>query len=265
MGKATAKSVNDGGTATKRRWRLPRFARTTKKKRTKATGRWKLWLRRILLALVFVGALPFLLTLLYRFEGIRPVSTLMLADTVRGQSYERDWRDLDTISPLLVQSVLMSEDGQFCSHHGVDLGELRVVVEAALQGEATRGASTITMQTAKNLFLWNGRSFLRKGLELPLAVWIDLVIPKDRLMEIYLNIAEWGDGIYGVGAGTQHHFNRDAGDLSRRQAALMAVTLPNPYARNPAKPSNGMTRVAQVVERRARQSGAYIGCVTPDG
>ena len=211
--------------------------------------------------MVFVAA-PLFLTLLYRFEIVRPASTLMLADTVTFQSFNRDWIALEDISPNLVQSVLMSEDGQFCNHHGVDLGELRAVVEAALSGERTRGASTITMQTAKNLFLWGGRTYVRKALEIPLAIWIDFVLPKDRIMEIYLNIAEWGDGIYGIGAAVPHHFGRDATSLSRRQAALLAVTLPNPYTRNPANPSSSMNRVARVVERRARQSGAYIACVT---
>lgn len=220
-------------------------------------------LKRLALVGVAIIATPLLLTILYRFEGVRPVSTLMIADTFTLQSFERDWRDLDEISPNLVQSVLMSEDGQFCNHRGVDLGELRAVVEAALEGESTRGASTITMQTAKNLFLWGGRSYARKAMEIPLAIWIDLVIPKDRLMEIYLNVAEWGDGIYGIGAAAPHHFGREADNLSRRQAALMAVTLPNPYLRDPANPSSGMNRVANVVERRARQSGAYIACVTP--
>ncbi|MEO0544892.1 MAG: monofunctional biosynthetic peptidoglycan transglycosylase [Pseudomonadota bacterium] len=225
--------------------------------------RWRLIFKRAFLALVLVVATPLFLTVLYRFDVIRPASTLMLADTLTLQSFERDWVELEDISPNLVQSVLMSEDGQFCNHYGIDLGELRLVVEAALAGERTRGASTITMQTAKNLFLWGGRSYVRKALEIPLAVWIDLVLPKDRIMEIYLNIAEWGDGIYGIGAAAPHHFNREADNLSRRQAALLAVTLPNPYTRNPAQPSTSMNRVADVVQRRARQSGAYIACVTP--
>ncbi|MEN0001789.1 MAG: monofunctional biosynthetic peptidoglycan transglycosylase [Pseudomonadota bacterium] len=223
---------------------------------------WRKLVARTAIVFAVIVSIPLLLTVLYRFDVVRPVSTLMIADTLTFQSFERDWYDLEEISPNLIRSVTMSEDGQFCRHRGIDLGELRVVVEAALAGERTRGASTITMQTAKNLFLWGGRSYIRKAIEIPLALWIDLVLPKHRIMEIYLNIAEWGDGIYGIGAAAPHHFNREANSMSRRQAALLAVTLPNPIARDPARPSAGMNRVASVVERRARQSGAYVGCVT---
>ena len=155
----------------------------------------------------------------------------------------------------------MSEDGQFCSHQGIDWGELNAVIEEAMAGETTRGASTIPMQTVKNLFLWQGRSFLRKALEAPLAVYFDAVVPKKRIMEIYLNIVEWGPGIYGIEAAAEHHFGRSARDLGRRQAALLAVTLPNPLERNPAKPGPGLKRLASVIERRAARSGDYVRCV----
>jgi monofunctional biosynthetic peptidoglycan transglycosylase len=228
--------------------------------------RWRTLLRRLVFAALALAALPLLLTLLYALPFVRPVSTLMLWDIAALQGYTREWRAIDDISPNLKTSVLMSEDGQFCSHHGVDVRELRGVVEDALDGEATRGASTITMQLAKNLFLWNGRSFLRKALELPLAVWIDLVMPKRRIMEIYLNIAEWGpDNLYGIGAASAAHFGVDASSMSRRQAALLTVTLPNPVARNPAKPSRGMLDVARVVERRARNGGPFAACILPQG
>jgi monofunctional biosynthetic peptidoglycan transglycosylase len=137
---------------------------------------------------------------------------------------------------------------------------LGVVVDALL-GEATRGASTIPMQTAKNLFLWNGRSFLRKGLELPLALGADAVWTKKRLMEIYLNIAEWGPGIYGIEAAAQHHFKTSAAKLTKKQAALLAVSLPNPITRVASKPSRGMSRLANLIQRRASASGEYIKCL----
>jgi monofunctional biosynthetic peptidoglycan transglycosylase len=117
------------------------------------------------------------------------------------------------------------------------------------------------MQTVKNLFLSNGRSFLRKAVEVPLALYFDAVMPKRRVMEIYLNIAEWGPGIYGLEAAAHHYFGRPARDLTRKQAALLAVTLPNPHARNPAKPSAQLSRLANRIERRAQASGAYIGCI----
>jgi monofunctional glycosyltransferase len=226
--------------------------------------RWRSLLRRAAIALVILIALPLVLTPLYALPFIKPVSTLMLWDLVTFQGYTRQWRAIDQVSPNLKASVIMSEDGQFCSHHGVDLGELRGVVQDALEGESPRGASTITMQVAKNLFLWNGRSLLRKALELPLAFYIDLVLPKRRIMEIYLNIAEWGpDNRYGIEAGVQKAFGIDADSMTRRQAALMTVTLPNPILRNPAKPSRGMSAVARIVERRAARAGGYVECLEP--
>ncbi|MBB3946390.1 monofunctional biosynthetic peptidoglycan transglycosylase [Rhizobium skierniewicense] len=217
--------------------------------------------KRILLFILALLVLPYLLIVLYALPFMRPVSTLMLADLVMFQGYDRRWVSLDEISPRLVQSVMMSEDGQFCSHGGVDWNQMQTVVNSALEGEATRGASTIPMQTSKNLFLWNGRSFIRKGLELPLAVVSDFVWSKKRMMEIYLNVAEWGPGIYGIEAAAQYHFKVSASKLSSRQAALLAVALPNPIDRVAGKPGRGMQRLAGLIERRARGSGAYVGCV----
>jgi len=217
--------------------------------------------RLAVLAALALGLVPLLLTLLYYPSFMRPVSTLMLKDVVTLQGYDRRWAPIEDIAPVLVHSVIMSEDGQFCSHHGIDLAEMKAVVEEALEGETTRGASTITMQTVKNLYLWHGRSFIRKALEAPLAVYADFVWPKKRTMEIYLNIAEWAPGVYGAEAAAQHHFGRSAKDLTRRQAALLAVTLPNPHERNPAKPGPGLKKLARVIERRAEQAGDYVGCV----
>lgn len=218
-------------------------------------------LRRAVLAVIVLAAIPLVLTLLYFPPFVHPVSTLMVKDLATFQGYDRQWVGIEEIAPVLVQSVIMSEDGQFCRHHGIDLGEMRGVVEDALKGESTRGASTIPMQMVKNLYLWQGRSFIRKGMEAPLAVYADLVLPKRRIMEIYLNIVEWGPGIYGAEAAAQHHFGVSASRLTRRQAALLAVALPNPITRNPSKPGPGLRRLASVIERRASRSGAYVGCV----
>jgi monofunctional biosynthetic peptidoglycan transglycosylase len=209
--------------------------------------------------------LPLALTLLYLPSFVRPVSTLMISDLASLQGYDRRWVPLEDVAPALVNSVIMSEDGQFCRHFGIDIGELKGVVDDALAGEPTRGASTITMQTVKNLFLWNSRSFVRKVIELPYAAYFDLVMPKHRIVEIYLNIAEWGPGIYGIEAGAQHHFGVSAKKLSARQAALMAVTLPNPKARNPAKPGPGLRRLASLIQRRAARAGDYVQCVRAGG
>lgn len=218
-------------------------------------------MRPLLLGVGLFLVAPYLLIVLYALPFVRPVSMLMLADLALLRGYDRQWVSLDDISPNVVKAVMMSEDGQFCSHNGVDWTQMRGVVEDALDGGATRGASTITMQTAKNLFLWNGRSFLRKGLELPLALFADLAWSKRRVMEIYLNVAEWGPGLYGIEAAARHYFKVPAAKLSPRQAALLAVSLPNPILREASKPTRAMTRLVPVVERRARASGDYIKCI----
>lgn len=217
--------------------------------------------RRVVLALLALLLLPYVLIFVYLLPFIHPVSTLMLRDLLLLRGYDRQWVSLDDIAPVLVQSVMMSEDGQYCFHGGVDWGEMRVLVEDTLKGEATRGGSTIPMQTAKNLFLWNSRSFVRKALELPLAVATDFVWSKRRLMEIYLNIAEWGPGVYGIEAAARYHFKVPAAKLTRRQAALLAVSLPNPIDRNASKPGRGLRSLAAVIERRARGSGDYVRCL----
>ncbi len=221
-------------------------------------GRLALPLARIV---VVLATIPLILTLVYALPFVHPVSTLMAGDLVTLKGYDRRWVDMEEIAPVLIHSVIMSEDGQFCAHWGIDLRELGGVIDDAVDGEPVRGASTLTMQSVKNLFLWPGRSILRKLLELPMAVGYDLVLTKRRIMEIYLNIAEWGPGIYGIEAAARHHFGRSAKNLTARQAALLAVTLPNPVKRNPAKPTAALRKLAAVIERRAAQAGAYVGCV----
>jgi monofunctional glycosyltransferase len=220
------------------------------------------WMRRGFLVLVVLALLPAILTILYLPPIVHPVSTLMLKDLAMLRGYDRRWVSIDEMAPVLVHSVIMSEDGQFCGHRGIDWAELNLVIDDAIAGEATRGASTITMQTVKNLYLWHRPlGTIRKMVELPLAVYFDLVMPKRRIMEIYLNVAEWGPGVYGAEAAAQHHFKRSANELSRRQAALLAVSLPNPIERNPAKPGPGLRKLASVIERRASRAGGYVGCV----
>ena len=218
-------------------------------------------LKRVVLAVLAVLLLPYVLIFIYLLPFIHPVSTLMLRDLMLLRGYDRQWVSIDDVAPVLVQSVMMSEDGQYCFHGGVDWDEMRMLVEDTLKGQETRGGSTIPMQTAKNLFLWNSRSFIRKGLELPLAVGSDFVWSKRRLMEIYLNIAEWGPGIYGIEAAAQYHFKVPAARLTRRQASLLAVSLPNPIDRNAGKPGRGLRRLAAIIERRAQGSGDYIKCI----
>jgi monofunctional biosynthetic peptidoglycan transglycosylase len=204
--------------------------------------------------------LPYLLAPLYRV--IDPVSTLMLARWALGKRVERVYVPLDRIAPVLARSVIASEDGRFCAHHGVDWVELQAALDDADDITEARGGSTITQQTAKNLFLWGGRSFIRKGLEFPLALWLDLVLPKRRIMEIYLNVAEWGpNGEFGVEAGARYAFGRSATQLSAGQAALLTAMLPNPRRRSAKAPRPGVRRVAGIVEMRAARSGAIDACL----
>jgi monofunctional glycosyltransferase len=156
--------------------------------------------RNLMLMLLGALLLPYLLAPLYR--GGHPVSTLMAWRWLTGAPVSRQWIDFSASSPFLPRSVVASEDAKFCSHHGIDWDALRDVIDDAEDGEVSRGGSTITQQVAKNLFLWPGRSVVRKALELPLALWIDLVLPKQRILEIYLNIAELGpSGQFGIDAG----------------------------------------------------------------
>ncbi|MEO4000896.1 monofunctional biosynthetic peptidoglycan transglycosylase [Mesorhizobium sp. CAU 1732] len=229
--------------------------------RSKARRRSFVWLRRIALVVVIAGLMPIAVTLLYMPSAIHPISTLMMKDLATFSGYDRRWTPIDQIGDRLKHSVVMSEDGQFCSHRGIDLGEFRALFDDFLAGEATRGGSTITMQTVKNLYLWHGRSYIRKAIELPYAVYLDLVMPKRRIMEIYLNIAEWGPGIYGAEAAAQHHFGKSSRDLTARQAALLAVTLPSPLTRTPASPGPGLNRLAATIERRANHAGDYVRCL----
>jgi monofunctional biosynthetic peptidoglycan transglycosylase len=208
----------------------------------------------VALAIVFVALL-----LLYRF--VPPPSTLMLGRWLTFRTVERDWVPLSQISPHLIRAVIASEDQRFCSHRGVDWGELNAVLQD--EDGPSRGASTLTMQTAKNLFLWPGRSYLRKGMELPMALAIDLAWPKRRVIEVYLNIAEWGDGIFGAEAAAQHHFGKPASRLTPAEAARLAGALPNPILRNPSRPSRGLQSAAGRVQRRMNQLGPLGDCALP--
>ena len=212
--------------------------------------------RNLLLILLAVLLLPYLLAPLYRAG--HPVSTLMAWRWVTGAPVSRVWVDFSAISPFLPRSVVASEDAKFCIHHGIDWDALRDVIDDAEDGEVTRGGSTITQQVAKNLFLWPGRSVVRKALELPLALWIDLVLPKQRILEIYLNIAEWGpSGQFGAEAGSVFAFGRPASSLAPREAALLAAILPNPVRRSARNPGPGVRRLAAIYMARAQAAGQH--------
>lgn len=213
-----------------------------------------------LYAVLTVLLVPYVLTPLYAV--VNPPSTLMLWRAVTGQRVERSWVPFTRIDPDLALSVIVAEDGRFCSHFGLDLTEIQNAIDDAEGFDDVRGGSTITQQVAKNLFLWQGRSYVRKVLEVPLALWIDLVLSKRRILEIYLNIAELGpDGEFGVDAAARRAFGRPAEGLSRYQAALIAATLPNPVTRDAKRPGPGLRRLAGLYQRRAAGTPEAAACV----
>jgi monofunctional biosynthetic peptidoglycan transglycosylase len=211
-------------------------------------------------ALAILVLLPYLLAPLYRL--VDPVSTPMIARWLLGKRVERIIVPLGRIAPVLPRTVIASEDARFCSHYGVDLAELREALEDADDLSEMRGGSTITQQVAKNLFLWPGRSFVRKALEFPLALWIDWVLPKRRIMEIYLNIAEWGpNGEVGIEAGARHAFNKPASQLTPGEAALLTAMLPNPRRRSAKAPRPSVRRIAGIVQARAARHRSIDACL----
>jgi monofunctional biosynthetic peptidoglycan transglycosylase len=165
---------------------------------------------------------------------VPPVSTLMLGRWVTAQGVERDFVPLEEISPYLPAAVIASEDARFCAHHGVDWEALWEVVEEADEEGPSRGASTIPMQAAKNVFLWPSRSYLRKGLEIPIALYIDLVWSKRRMIETYLNVAEWGDGVFGAEAAAQRYFRKPAAISTAARPRSSPRPCPAPCGATPA-------------------------------
>jgi len=222
---------------------------------------WRYPLRVLIVVLLLLLALPYLLTPLYRF--VDPVSTPMLWRWVTGARVERVFVPLSRVAPILPLTVIAAEDGGFCHNRGIDLGAMREAIEQADDDIAgARGGSTITQQTVKNLFLWPGHSFVRKVLEFPLAVWMYLTLPKRRVIEIYLNIAEWGpDGEFGAEAGARYAFGKSARDLDARQAAELAAILPNPTRRSARAPNALVRRLAGLYELRAAAHPARDACI----
>jgi monofunctional biosynthetic peptidoglycan transglycosylase len=220
-------------------------------------------LRRLVqlaLGLVLLWAVAVLLLGLINLV-VPPVSTLMLSRWATLRPVEREAVSLDAIAPALPLAVLTAEDSRFCEHSGVDWDALQDVIDAADEDGPSRGASTIPMQTAKNLYLWPSRSYIRKGLELPIALYIDLIWPKRRMMENYLNIAEWGDGVFGAEAAARRYFRKSARELTRREAALLATALPNPFRRNPGRPTARHRILAERLLLRMAATEAFAGCL----
>lgn len=212
-----------------------------------ARGRKKGWLRAALIALAVLTFLPIGGVLIVAVLPPAP-TILMLRQAVRGEGLDYQWRGLNDISPNLVNAAIAAEDARFCSHHGFDIEAIQKALDHNAEGGRIRGGSTISQQTAKNVFLWPGRDWIRKGLEAGYTVLIETVWSKRRIMEVYLNVVEWAPGVYGAQAAAQHWFGKDAADLTPREAARLAAILPAPAVIRrllPVPMSEGAPRVSR--------------------
>ncbi len=206
----------------------------------------------LLLILIFGIVGPIAVVAVYRFVP-PPMTFLMVQRMVEGRGFDRRWVPLRAISPTLVRAVIAAEDARFCEHHGFDVIAIRKAMRANEQGKKLRGGSTISQQTAKNVFLWPQRDWVRKGLETWFTVLIEVIWGKERIMEVYLNSIEWGPGVYGAEAAAQRNFRTSAARLSPAQAARLAAIVPKPLAWKAAKPGPYIKRRSGSISRNAGQ------------
>lgn len=217
-------------------------------------SRWVQTTRRWLLRSVVIAVVGMLAWIAaYGYVPV-PTTAHMIGESRRLGGIDRQWVPMADISIHLQRAVVAAEDANFCLHWGFDMAEIRNAIADGSQ----RGASTISQQTVKNAFLWHGRSYGRKALEAMITPVMELFWPKARVLEVYLNVAEFGVGVFGAQAAAQHHFGISATDLSPRQAALLAAVLPNPRERDPAQPS-------AFVDRRARSIADGAATIAADG
>jgi monofunctional glycosyltransferase len=222
---------------------------------------WRRVLRGLLIAALAWVALTWLCVLVLRF--VPPVtSAFMLERRLQALSHDErnfsikyHWVPWEKVSSELPIAMIAGEDQKFPSHHGFDVQAIQTALDEADDGERLRGASTISQQTAKNLFLWGGRSFVRKGLEAYFTVLIEISWPKRRILEVYINVAEFGDGTYGAEAAAREFFHKAPAQLSAHEAALLAAVLPNPKKLRADRPSGYVQNRAEWIERQVRQLG----------
>lgn len=210
----------------------------------------RLWLRtRRLILRAILGLAVLVLVLAVLFTVVNPPTTYTIwSESRRLGGVEHDWVAMEAIAPVMARSAVAAEDANFCRHWGIDV----IAVRQAIDGGGQRGASTITQQVVKNVFLWQGRSWLRKALETAITPVVELIWSKRRILEIYLNVAEMGTGVFGVEAAARHHFGTTAAKLSPTQAARIAAILPAPKSRSAGKPTSAVrTRAAQIMDGAA--------------
>ena len=216
--------------------------------------------RWLVTALTAMLLLSVLWVLLYRW--VDPPITILMAQESRSHALRHTVLRADDLPRVLKHAVIAAEDSNFCSHHGFDVEAIQKAIEQNARGRKLRGGSTISQQTAKNVFLWPARSWLRKGLEAYFTVLIELLWPKSRIMTVYLNIAEWGPGIFGAEAAARHHFGKSARNLTRTEAARLAAILPSPKKWSASRPGPFVTRKSKRIARAVNTVEAELaGCL----
>lgn len=217
-------------------------------------------LRRLIKLLFWLTVLSVLLVAVFRWVP-PPITGLMIERKVESWAsgepidLQRSWRPWQMLPDDLKMAVIAAEDQKFADHWGFDIAAIRAAFAHNERGGSLRGASTLSQQVAKNLFLWSGRSWIRKGLEVWFTGWIELLWPKQRILEVYLNSVEWGDGIFGAQAAAQHHFGIGASYLSTPQASQLAAVLPNPREWNAGRPGPHVRQRASWIRQQMRQLG----------
>lgn len=220
------------------------------------------YLLKILLwvLILFLGSSVFAVVL-YKYIPVEITPLMLIRYAEQEKEWQHEWVPIENISENMSLAVIASEDGRFMEHGGFDFEQIKLAAEEAKAGGRKRGASTISQQTAKNVFLWNGRSWVRKGLEAYFTLLIEWIWGKERIMEVYLNSIEMGEGIYGVEAVAQAHFSKSASKLSRSEAALIAATLPNPLKYSSKSPSPYMKKRQKQIKRlMGLIANPHIGC-----
>lgn len=233
--------------------RRPSRHENNKHKRSKKRFRIMRWLLWSIFIVCFVSAAPMVAL---RYYDPSTSSFIELNKRNNNTNIKHQWLAMEDISLYFPNAVIASEDQQFPTHFGFDIKQIKLVLEERKKKGGSRGASTITQQTVKNLFLWPGRSFLRKGIEAWLAVWMELIVPKKRILELYVNFAQFGKSVFGVGAASQYYFGINAKNLTPQQSALIAASLPTPSRSNPAKPSKYLQeRADYILDQMPRVGG----------
>nr|WP_255696654.1 monofunctional biosynthetic peptidoglycan transglycosylase [Sandaracinobacteroides sayramensis] len=217
-----------------------------------------------LLIKAFLGLIAFSLLWVGVYRFLDPPTTyLMIRDRLNGVEVKQQWVGLDEMSRHIPRAVIAAEDSRFCEHRGFDVEAIEKAMEANEKGRKLRGGSTISQQTAKNAFLWPGRTMVRKGVEAWFTILIEFLWGKPRIMEVYLNIAEFGRGVFGVEAASRHYFDKPASKLSRQEAARLAAILPQPIQRDAASPGRYTRRYADRIASRTRvvANDGLDGCI----